>query len=223
MSQRIYTFYTEIDQIDANDQRRLVSLWLDNWRDNGFDPYVISLEQTLRIPGAEEYFKAVQKFFSSNPPLYDSYCYLRWFAVAKLSLSPYSIMSDTDCFCYGWRPPERAQDIDKEIPGLEPVLPPLTCYQGHVPALVAGPTKEFLNIAMAFLKVPVEPNAHTSDMLLLAGPLGHLIKKVNVVKMFDESGWETAPLVHFSNASMSPAGKQPKHQWIPRLRNWNVA
>lgn len=223
MSQRIYTFYTEIDQIDANDQRRLVSLWLDNWRDNGFDPYVISLEQTLRIPGAEEYFKAVQKFHSTNPFLYDSICFLRWFAVAKLSLSPYSILADYDCFNYSWRPPERAQDIDKEIPGLEPVLPPLTCYQGHVPALVAGPTKEFLNMAMAFLKVPVVPGEHVSDMLMLAGPVGHLIKKVDVVRSYGEIGWDTASAVHYPNSALTPANLQPKWKHIPTLRKWNVA
>lgn len=219
MNHRVFTFFAEVDQINVMEQMRLISLWLDNWRDNGFDPYVISLQQTMKIPGAADYLKAVQKFHSSNPGFYDAYCFLRWWAVGKIG-DPFSIMCDYDLFCYGWKSP-MCDVVDDDIPGLEPVLPPLTCWAGHVPCLMSGPKADFLKMAMAFLKHPVVAGQHVSDMTLLAGPIGDkIIKKETLVREYLEDGWETAKVVHFPNARCQPAGKSPKWVHIPQLRKW---
>lgn len=100
----------------------------------------------------------------------------------------------------------------------------LTCYSGVVPCLMSGSADEFMRGVAWFEKLEASPlwkfwvkRPHISDMLVLRDNQGMVIQRFDCIN-YGETGWETAPAVHFSNFSMKPKGYMPRHEWIPKLR-----
>lgn len=208
---RCYCYYQEGPQINPEDERKLICLWIDNWRSKGFDPVVLNESWAEKHPMHDMFREAVSKFPSTNPAGYDLSCFLRWLAVAVAEKDDCAILSDYDVFNYGWAP---------VLPGNAK----LTCYQGHVPCLVSGRPKSFTAMAKFFMEyIPREGDNHISDMSILAGMTPHQSDKMltfhlPIIKSYGEVGWEKSAAVHYPNAAMGPAKYIPRYKFIPNLR-----
>lgn len=213
---RIFTYYQPTDQIDGVESRRLISLWLDRWRDHGFEPHVLNERHAQSHPYFLEYHSAVSKLPTINPEGYDLACYIRWLAVAnQLRHQEVAIMADYDVIPYGFKMP--TGKVSKLI----------YLHNKNVPALVAGRSGHFLAMAKRLAAyVPdqrdqINGQPHTSDMYAIERMLEHepdLVAHDVRCLLYTEPGWETSQAVHYSNSTTRPAGKTPRWQHIPLLR-----
>jgi hypothetical protein len=206
---KIYTYRDHVPQLSIEDETRLILLWKDAWEKIGYEPIVLNewvARSNKLFPVVND---IVSKLPSINPETYDRACYLRWLAMAEVGGG---IMADYDVFPYDrWKPHAR-----KHLPDQ------LHGYQKHVPSLVQGSKKAFLNVLNAFLHYEVTERdvengkPHVSDMLILLNAKVPMIQ-THEVKNYGEEGWETSKLTHFSTSSMSPA-KLPRWKFVPQLR-----
>lgn len=208
---KIHTYYSETKDIDSTAERKLIALWIDNWRLAGFQPVVLNEHWAEKHPLFEEFRERVSKFPSTNPAGYDLSCFLRWLAVAMAETEEFCLMGDYDCFNYGFAPIISSNSK-------------ITCYQGHVPCLVSGRPKSFLNMCKLFQAyVPKEGENHISDMSILAGMTPHQSDKMltfhlPIIRSYGEPGWDKSAAVHYPNAAMGPAKYIPRYKFIPNLR-----
>lgn len=208
---RIFSYYSETKDINATNERKLICLWIENWKLKGFDPVILNESWAEKHPMFGEYRDKVSQFPSTNPAGYDLSCFLRWMAIAVAETEECAIMADYDCFNYGWAP---------VLPGNAK----LTLYQGHVPCLVSGRPRSFLNMCKLFMAYqPREGESHVSDMSILASltPIqSDRIITFNhpIIRSYGEPGWDKSPAVHYPNGVMSPAKLTPRYEHIPRLR-----
>lgn len=217
MSKTIFTFFESLPEHNMVAERILVSLWVQKWKERGFEPIVLNEFHAKQSPGYAEFERAVSKLPSINPAGYDRACYIRWLAVAvaakEMKLKQPVLMCDHDVFPY---------------PGIEKVelfSDKLTCYQGTCPALVSGSISDFLKQGAYFADYKVtddnyDGKPHTSDMYLLEKRVlksPDAVRCLKIVKDFGEDGWEQAPLVHYANRCCTP-NYQPRWKHIPSLR-----
>lgn len=208
---KIHCFYSESKDIDSTDERKLICLWIESWRNKGFDPVVLNESWAERHPLFEAYRDKVSQFPSTNPAGYDLSCFLRWMAVAVAETEDTATMADYDVFNYGFAP---------LIAGNSKI----TAYQGHVPCLVSGRPKSFLGMCKLFMDfIPREGETHVSDMSILASLTPIQSDKIitfnhPIIKSYGEPGWDKSPAVHYPNGVMSPAKLTPRYEHIPRLR-----
>jgi hypothetical protein len=117
-------------------------------------------------------------------------------------------MSDYDVINYNFEP----QDYGA-----------LTTYEYYIPCLASGDASEFRRAIAWFAKYKMNflhrltGRMHTSDMVILQKHQREF-KQSSVCREFGYPGWESAPVVHYSNHSMKPHGHVPRHEWIPKLR-----
>lgn len=208
---KIFTTYDEC-QVNPVDERKLLCLWIDNWRSSGFDPVVLNSNWAAKHTNGEEFLEVISKFPSQNPG-FDQICFLRWLAVSVAGRAEdICIMADYDCFNFGWAP---------QLPGKGSNL--ITLYQGITPSLVSGRFHSFSAICKHFFRYRAKKGeTHVSDMLiiqqLMVEKLDRVFELNPAVKTYGEHGWENSSAVHFSPASMQPAGLTPRYLHIPRLR-----
>lgn len=210
---KVYTFFGNVPAFSHEDSYRLLMLWRERWAAVGFEPIVLNEHIASRHPMWGDYRMRCSLLPSLNPQWYDQLCYWRWLAMAQVGGG---IMADYDCIPYN----------TEEFSSPAGILPhTLVCLQGHVPALVYGSDRAYLEICKGIMKYEVgrrdfgdNLQAHVSDMTILEkGSLSY--QRRNIVKMYGEVGWETASVVHYSTASMTAGGKWPKWKAIPELRS----
>lgn len=208
---KIFSYFSETPDIDPTNERKLIALWIDNWRAAGFNPQVLNESHAQKHPLFDHYVEAVSKFPSTNPSGYDLSCFVRWLAVAQTSDEDCGILCDYDCFNYGWAPILASNSK-------------ICLYQGHVPCLVSGRPKSFTAMAKFFMEfIPKEGENHISDMSILAGMTPHQSDKMltfhlPIIKSYGEPGWDKSAAVHYPNAAMGPAKYIPRYKFIPNLR-----
>lgn len=212
---RLYTYYSHVPDMNSADELRNLILWRQHHAALGFEPFVLNEWHARQHPYFEEFDQAVSKFPTINPKTYDRACFLRWLAMA--TLKGFNVMADYDCFLYS---------LDVPLQPLE--TGPLTVFQKYVPCLVSGWPEQFLAQCKRFAAYkPKEGENHISDQTILAAQAADddahkdrkpSFERLTIVKGYGEEGWEKAPAVHYSNSTMTPAGKQPRWQHIPKLR-----
>lgn len=213
---RIFTYYQPTADIDLVESRRLISLWIDRWAAHGFEPHVLNEHHAARHPYFTEFYAAVSRLPSINPPGYDLACYIRWLAVAnQLVRNEIGIMADYDVMPYGWKmQKEKCSRI---------IIP----ERSACPCFVIGKAKHFIDMCQRFAAYKVKPEdqydgrQHISDMYInrwIYEEDKTVMDIRDVVIEYTDKGWETAPLVHYNNHSTVPNGKKPRWQHIPQLR-----
>lgn len=211
----IFTYYEPVKEIRSQSETDLIKLWQDRWQAQGWATHVINEDSARNHPSYRAYRTAVEALPTVNPGLYDYHCWMRWLAMASQDVEM-AVMSDYDVMPYGFEP---LRVIENDV---------LTFYQRHVPALVSGHPDGFLRQCQRFAAYrpkicdTVNGRPHVSDMyatmwLMDSTPIEFI--SLDMVKLYTETGWETAPAVHYSNGTMQPNGKMPRHQHIPNLRH----
>jgi len=191
MIKNCYTYYEKIDLIENDPSRNhsqwdLINLCAESWRKHGWNLIVISEEHATSHPFYEQYKNFVLRLPTVNPSNYDYHCFMRWLAMANLGGG---IMIDYDVLNLGLEDHKFFEH------------PELTVYQGHIPCVVSGTSKQYLDIAIRFSELEncdecfefYNDKKHTSDMLMLV--TGKVpFKKLNLVALFPE----VSELVHVS-------------------------
>lgn len=210
---RLFTFYNHVPLHDQVNELKMLNLWREHHRRLGFDPFVLQEYHAWTHPRHDQFMEAVGKLPSINPAGYDLACYQRWLAVANTG-ADYCIMMDYDCFLT----PTVPDDLNPVEPGQEPNR--LAVFQNTTPCLVAGSAKAFEQACVWFANCDPAGRKHLSDMIILeevATKEPEAFHRWHFAKCYGEQYWKAAPAVHFSNACMSPAEKQPRWKWIPEL------
>lgn len=93
---KIYTYFEEIN---FHEQEQLIDLWIESWRNQGFDPVVLSRIDAEKHDFYQEFITRIENIHNEilNKPIgsYGMSCYLRWLAYAN-SIKSNSFVSDYD-------------------------------------------------------------------------------------------------------------------------------
>ena len=213
----IHTYFTPVPDLNLVDETKLLLLWRENWKAQGFETTVLNEYIARQHPYFAEFDQVVSQFPTVNPKKYEVACFHRWLAMAATG----GIMADHDCFnrCV---PPAKPESIDWDKitvceRGLNGVL---------VPSLVIASAEGYLWVCERFAEFTAEAaenegdRAHLSDMLLLNRIYGahpDRFKVVPLVAMYGDPAWEAKHFTHFSNGSTHRAGKVPRWSHIPTI------
>lgn len=207
---KIYTYHAHVPGLNIEAEHKLMLLWQAHHRKLGYNPIVLNEYIARKHRDYDLICAKIKSLGSVNTEAYEKACYLRWMAMDQVGGS---VMMDYDCFIYD---PKHFVPLfkNKRV---------TTCYQEYVPCLVHA-TFGWGDMVKAILAYqPAEQDqqefgrVHVSDMHLLLNKAIQYQARTDV-KMYMEAGWEQAPAVHYSSASMHTNGKGPKFQWIPKLR-----
>lgn len=228
---RIYSYYADVPDLNRFDEIKLSCLWRERWAAAGWDAVILNEYQARKHPFFDELDAVVSKFPTCNPTSYERACYLRWLALAQVGGG---WMSDLDVFLAGkFQKPDNLDPLSMPIVGTiyeilaEPcVLDKIIIYQTPCcPCLVWCSPENALRLCKEFVKGignrPQDGRGHFSDQYALCDLVEKdkvdWIQTRDVVKLYSDKGWETAPLVHFASAVMNPAKMTPKWRHIPAL------
>jgi hypothetical protein len=206
----VYTYFSSLPGSNPDHAARLLLIWRDAWAKQGYEPIVLNETHARKHELASFLENKVRMLPTLNVIEYEMACYMRWAAMAAVGGG---IMTDADVIPYG-----PVEEFNRQ--GQKTTL---TSLQGHVPCCVFGSKAAYEQVVRQMIEYKVsskdveegEQMPHVSDMYMFYRG-GITFTSRDIVKSFGDEGWEQAPLVHFSNASMK--GKQPRHEWIPKLR-----
>jgi len=203
-------------------QEEILRLWVDNWKQAGFDPVVIGQQQAEAHPGFNEFKERItaMPMMNHNIPDYEHACFFRWIAMANVGGG---LMADYDCFNAGFEP----EDV---------VFKDMTIYEPpHVPCLVSGSSLEyerviqiFMNFNIGMYKDWLKPHSRNgqgvSDMLVLANHSDQLEGK-DLVRQYDPSGMKGSKAIHFSNRSCGGNKVKVIKEWLKTqsTSSWRTA
>lgn len=217
----LYCYYDTVPLHDQENELRMLNHWRRHHARLGFTPVVLEPWHARKHPYYENIHEAVSRLPSINPKGYDLACYDRWIAMATVA-GGHGIMADYDTFLY----PAVADDMTPLIALTGAERQKLRVYQNTTPCLVVGTAQTFNRWAWEFARYQPAPDLkHTSDMVILeefAIKEPDSFDRFRYVKCYGEEGWDRAPAVHYSNASMTPAGKAPRWKFIPELRKLEI-
>lgn len=212
----IYTYHVDVAGMNMLDERKLLALWLDYWRSEGFDPLVLNEYHAKQHPLYAELDRKIATFGTVNPTGYERACWMRHAAV---SFAGGGFICDFDVFQL--KPWERNRNLPKNK---------LTVFQGAdwdsaCPSLVFGTSEAY----DAFLKFILErPDCHFAEVINGSNHYSdmHCIREFikegggqidQQVKNYNEPGWKEMKLVHCNRASLHPLGLSPRYKHIPEL------
>lgn len=203
---KVFSFFGPVEGKDLKNEEALLDLWYRNWKANGWEPVVLTPCDLADDRETRRLLRKFRRLPSTNKKHLDMWCYARWLALAQQGGG---VMSDYDVMNYGFPPLEAG---------------PLTIHAGLVPCLVSASAKEYQKAvgwfdawALPFLSRWF-PRKHISDMLIVRKHQNECVVKRSCLKYL-LPGWEQAVAVHYSNSSMKPNGLEPRHEWIPKLRD----
>jgi len=150
----IHTFFQPM-QGERNEGRDpLIDVWSLEWRNAGFEPVVLTVDDAKRHPYFKTMEEAVRKEFADDE--YNTLCFYRYLAMAA---SGGGWMSDYDTFPTNF-------PLDEAI-----VLPndgKFTSFSGQVPALISAGSDEWTRVAKLMVEaISRDTSGHPSAMHIL--------------------------------------------------------
>jgi hypothetical protein len=218
---KLFTFYGTVPEHNAGNELKLLCLWREHWSQRGCDPFVLNEWQASKHVFYGEFLDRISKLPTVNSPHYERFCFVRWLALAQVGGG---MMTDFDVF---------SRDLSGMWQGAPANVNKLHIGQMRnvCPSLVYATAEVALRLCKEFAtgkygRREHDGKIHQSDMLAIEDLVtvgADWIELHDVVRDFQGSeGWENAPLLHFSNGSMSPKGFTPRWKFIPELLSSNV-
>jgi hypothetical protein len=140
---KIYTYY---EDINFEQQKKMLELWEKSWKQAGFEPVILSLSNAKSHPFYEEFvYKITDIHLKIKQEALSNYgiaCFVRWLAYATQSNNEYVYVSDYDCVNNG----------------LEPIIKTdkLHLMDGACPCFVSGTAQQFENLCHLFIDITTE-------------------------------------------------------------------
>lgn len=222
---KLYTYYSNVPGISPFDSTKLINLFIERWREVGFDPFVLTEWHARKHPLYEQFNAVVSKFPSVNSFEYERACWIRWLALSAMGGG---YMADYDVFPVRVNKIEEIGDTYMNLPHhTTEDLTSVQIYQGACccPSMVYASVNGINKLCQLFMtgkygRKDQGGREHWSDMYAIEQLVleNHpIIQRHNTVVGYGDAGWEKSPAVHFSNGSMQPKGLTPRWQCIPSL------
>lgn len=232
----VYTYYEAISStspeqltIPEEGERRLIHLWAETWRRQGWNPVLLNEETARHHPKYAEYKAKFWSLPTINGHEYEGACFMRYVAVAQAMANDgvdRAMLVDYDVINYGFDPAKAVafgEDRMFSLEGDEPMA-----------GSIIASRQQFEALADIFLEwTPDERDhdwvqagqSHCSDwtmFVLMHGeqrrPKPAWLEFVpGVCALFPKPGWSESLLTHYGCA-MYDHGHRPKWEHIPRLR-----
>lgn len=166
-----YTYYENIEEINngsytgTEDQKKLIDICRNSWERAGWRFVVLNETIAQKHFFYKKYKKIISTFPTINPKKYEYNCFMRWLAMSQIGGG---LVIDYDVININFY----KKDIVWNKSGI-------TVYQGHVPCVVYGTSKQYFYICKKFCEIGCLflNKEHVSDMELLGS------KKINFNKL----------------------------------------
>jgi hypothetical protein len=209
----IYAFYEKIDnEIDAEYQK-IIEIWKNSWRSNGWNPIILTLEDSKKHPDFQNFYNIINKYSSIHQKQYIDMCYLRWLAIANLG----GWYTDIDMINFGFKPVDYIDQI-------------VSCSHCVCPSTIYMTKEKYQKYIVESLKFydfndkdvyDSQPNnkskiKNTSDMLILHNK--KIYEKIDI-KLNNQCDydihhkWNNYSIIHFHSACFN-ANKMKRHEII---------
>jgi hypothetical protein len=176
----VYTYYEPIDELQSREykQDQLIEICKKSWEKNGWELVILDHSTSIKHAFYKEYSDIVNKFPSVNPTPYDYHCYMRWLAMSQIGGG---LMIDYDVININFQNKNNSILTNTKN---------LSILQGHVPCVVYGSSKQYLEVSEKFCKlvddstcyIKINDKPHTSDMIMLANGFSNSdVNKINYV------------------------------------------
>lgn len=200
------------------DWQELLELWKTSWKSHGFTPAVIGTRSAKLHPLFWPAYSKARSLPTSNPVDYETGCWIRWLAAAKVASMTRKplLMSDSDVINFGLSP--------KEFDGCKDDI--VILDRDRVCCLVYLSPRGAERVVESFMSYQLpEGCSHVSDMFFwwevfskkLPTPPG-VGFRTNICMDYDylkKSPEYRPPCVHFSAKSCS-GGRTPKSDAVRR-------
>lgn len=137
---KIYTYYEDIQFLN---QEKLIDVWESSWKNQGFDPIVLTRADAEKNSLFKEFEIKMQKLHTEimGKPLrgYGMSCYYRWLAYGALNDKDAFYVSDYDVINRSWHP-------------IEPINS-LHMMERNCPSIASGTTKQMQDLSELFLSL----------------------------------------------------------------------
>jgi hypothetical protein len=191
---RVHTYFDPtVAACGLPPQDGIVRLWAESWRTHGWEPRILTERLVHADPEFNRFLAKVGTFPTKTARAYENACYLRWLALLGAGGG---WLTDYDVINFGFKPRSGRGEVEMMDPTYVP------CAVWSTRAGIAS------IVRMIHRHKPV--GDHVSDM--------HIFKtKFERRKFgapgtecveFGVSGWESAPLVHFSAGKASGFGSK---------------
>lgn len=230
---KLFAYFADVPDLNRFDELKLITLWRQYWTRAGWQPFVLNEWYAQKHPLYGKLDEFVSKLPSSNPKAYERACYIRWLALAQAGggwMADYDVFpritKDGDWVAPMFSGPDPMPGCWHDITGkdmndilvLQTPCCPAVVYCSPENAVrfceqVIAETRSGLGLR------PQGDRQHYSDQYALEdlAMRGKLVKPRDVVKIWSDKGWETAPLIHFANAVMGPKNLLPRWNHIPEM------
>jgi hypothetical protein len=135
---KVYTYY---EDLNWEEQNGLLNLWTTSWKQNGFEPIILSQENAKLHPFYETYINELKKLSVSicNKELhqYGLACWLRWLAYATQPEEKFYV-SDYDVINHSFSPIEPNDELH--------------FLNGCCPCAASGTAKQFETLCYNFIE-----------------------------------------------------------------------
>lgn len=218
---KIFTYYENVPGISGYDSIKLIQSWREAWTACGFEPLVITEHHARKHPDFEKFEALAKALPSVNSAQYEFACYARWLALCQVGGG---FLADYDLF---------PRNFDENgglrgFPSLTGVqLGKLNIFQNHnvCPCFCYASANTAKRVCETIVSTTlgrrkIGEREHVSDQyvfedLVLAGV--DWIETHDVVREYGDAEWLNRPMVHLSNACMTPAGKVPRWKFVKEI------
>lgn len=193
----IYTFYENLTPVN-HENKLLLELWKKSWAYNGWNPIVLSLEDSKKNPRYQQFYDICNTFPTINQKQYEMICYLRWLAMENKR----GWCTDYDVINYSFKPISFGEQT-------------VSATGSMGGSTIYGNEHFYKNVVDTITSyVPDETDVYESDGVFTphVSDLYIMDKKFKaetvylVEHRYNTSGYEDAPLVHYANAYIKQSG-----------------
>lgn len=148
---RVYTYY---ENIDHPKQRELLDLWCQSWKQNGFNPIVLSRKHVVKSEYAQEFVQSIHKIHKHIMDVpcrkYGLTCYNRWLAYSE-TIPDSSFVCDYDVINLSFTPDQARLMLERENR--------MTFHHGTTPCLVSANAQQCLKFCKDIVSISLK-NMH---------------------------------------------------------------
>jgi hypothetical protein len=200
----IYTYYQKVKGQSEEENLWLLDLWKKSWSYYGWNPIVLSLEDSKENPLYEKLCQKCIQYPTINSKEYEMACYVRWLAFSLRG----GWVNDYDIINYGFSPMDYGTDALS-----------LTGIMGG--STIAAPKSFYEKVVDTFINYEIDKNenliiinkrifTHVSDMTIMNSYLSPT-KVIKIETYYGSEGYENSLLVHYNAHHVSIKGMNRKN------------
>lgn len=183
--------YYEPAGVDPGPEMVMVEKWRTAWEAIGWGTMVLSNRHAKRHPNYEQMAQKADSLPHVTDSFYHRHNFLRWLAFAQIG----GVVSEYDVF-------PQSQFV------FEPTEKAINGSLTLTPGFISAPKEWMEALCRVMLDYEVKPTdthkgaLHACDMEIIRRNPGMFDNVRDFVRVINEPGWKTAPLVHFANAAI---------------------